>query len=145
MAKQDPRVKARIRLEKERRKTINQVASWRLAETVIRSPLFQVVAGVIATETAQKYGLISGAWAGGIEGAIIAFVGAQAYKDYGAMGAGALGIGGLLGGIGGTFTDDFNQSWGEAIQGGVLDKDTYSLSYLKKLFTPDIWGSDPNL
>lgn len=135
MAKQDPRVKALIRLEKERRKTINQVNSWRLASDVVRSPLFQIIGGVIATETAQKYGLISGAWAGGIEGAMIAFVGAQAFKDYGTAGAAALGVGGLAGGILGTFTDDFNSSWDQKIEGGPLDKNIYSLSYWKDKFS----------
>jgi len=91
MTKED--IKALAKLEKERRKTVREVQVWELAKTLARSPMVQMVGSVAVTELLEEAGVLSGKWAGALEGGVIAMVGLQALKEYGVIGAGALGLG----------------------------------------------------
>lgn len=97
MDKQD--VKVLVKLEKERRKTLNQVQAWDLVKTLVRSPMVQMVGSVAITEVLEDADILSSRWAGAIESGVIAMVGLQALKDYGVIGAAGLGLGMGLGAL----------------------------------------------
>jgi hypothetical protein len=96
-------IKGLIRMEKERRKTIREAHAWDLLKTVARSPIAQMVGTVAVAEVLENEGILSGRWAGALEGGVIAMVGLQALKDYGVLGAAGLGLGIGTGSIIGEF------------------------------------------
>lgn len=97
MTKDD--IKALAKLEKERRKTVRESQAWELAKVLVRSPMVQMVGSVAVAEVLEEVGILSGKWAGALEGGVITMVGLQALKDYGVIGAGALGLGVGLGAL----------------------------------------------
>lgn len=70
-----------------------------LLRQIVASPLVQIVGTVAVTETLESMGVLSGRWAGAVEGGIITMVGLQALKDYGVIGAGMVGAGLGLGAL----------------------------------------------
>lgn len=82
-----------VKLERERRKTIAMQENRLLLRQALASPLVQIIGGITITEAAQSLGILNSKWAGGIEGSIVTMVGLQALKDYGIIGAGAMGFG----------------------------------------------------
>lgn len=81
------------KLERERRKTLKQQETSLLLRQIVASPAFQMVGTVAIAETLEAVGILSGRWAGALEGGVIAMTGLQALKDYGVIGAGSLGLG----------------------------------------------------
>lgn len=81
------------KLEKERRKTLQQQEIMLLLRQIVASPAFQMIGTVTIAELLEHYGILSGRWAGAIEGGVITMTGLQALKDYGVLGAGAVGAG----------------------------------------------------
>lgn len=81
------------RLERERRKTIQAQELSLLLRQIVASPAFQMIGTVAIAELLEAAGVLSGRWAGAIEGGVITMTGLQALKDYGVLGAGAVGAG----------------------------------------------------
>jgi hypothetical protein len=106
MAKQSDALKlAKLQLKAQR-----EAQAWATVRTAIASPVVQLVGSVAIAEILENQGILSGKWAGALEGGVIAMVGLQALKDYGVIGASALGLGitggGLLGEFGGMSSFD---------------------------------------
>jgi len=86
-----------LKILKLKLKAQKEAAMLQEVGAFMRSPLVQIIGGVAVTELLEKADVLSGRWAGAIEGGIIAMIGLQALKDYGIYGASALGVG-VLGG-----------------------------------------------
>lgn len=124
-----------VRLERERRKTMNQAETWALLKMLIASPLVQIVGTVALTEILESQDIISGRWAGAVEGGVISMVGLQALKDYGVIGASALGLGMGLGAV----TEGTAEGAREFALGGLLGENAplnklYEALGLSKVF-----------
>ncbi len=84
-----------IRLERERRKTLAEAQRWQFLNSLVRSPIVQLVGTVALAEYLEHQKVLSSRWAGALEGGVITMVGLQALKEYGVIGA--LAVGGGLG------------------------------------------------
>lgn len=99
MAKQSAATINTVRLERERRKTMQQQELWALSKMVVASPMFQILGTVAITEILENQKVLTSRWAGAVEGGVITMVGLQALKDYGVIGAAVVGGGIGLGSL----------------------------------------------
>lgn len=90
---QEKAMRLLIKLEKEKGRNIEKAKAWDIARLIIASPMAQIVGTVAIAEILEDHGILSGRWAGAIEGGVITMVGLQALKEYGVMGAGVVGLG----------------------------------------------------
>lgn len=90
---QEKAMRLLIKLEKEKGRNMDKAKAWDILRLVVASPMAQIVGTVAIAEGLEKGGILSGRWAGAIEGGVITMVGLQALKDYGILGAGILGGG----------------------------------------------------
>lgn len=101
MGKENQRAKAMkteaIRLKELDLRQVELRELSNIGKILIASPIVQMLGTVLIAETAEKAGILSERWAGALEGGVIAMIGLQALKDYGVLGAGALGVGLLTG------------------------------------------------
>jgi len=101
-----------LKLARLQMKARKQELEYSLLRQAIASPLVQMIGTVAVTEALEYAGILSGRWAGAIEGGVITMVGLQALKDYGVIGAGTLGLGmgvGSLLGMGQEGGSDFDR------------------------------------
>jgi len=82
-----------IKILKAQAKLRRQELEYSVLKTAIASPIVQVMGTVAAAELLEKAGVLSGRWAGAIEGGVITAIFLQALKEYGIVGAGTLGLG----------------------------------------------------
>jgi len=82
-----------IKLAKLQLKAAKHAQDMAVVRQLVSSPVVQLVGTVAIAELLEAGGILSGKWAGALEGGVIAMVGLQALKDYGVLGAGALGLG----------------------------------------------------
>jgi len=116
VAKQSDAVKL-AKLAKQSRQEEQLILLLRQA---IASPLVQIIGTVALTEALENAGIISGRWAGAVEGGVITMVGLQALKDYGVIGAGSLGLGIGLGALTEGNIGELLSAGSSAASGGLL-------------------------
>jgi len=115
MAKTSDALKLAKLAAKERQKD----RMYGIAQRVIASPMTQVMGTVAIAELLEKGGVLSGRWAGAIEGSVLTMTFLQALKDYGVTGAGLVGASTGLGALTeGTWEGFKDLMLGGAIMGG---------------------------
>jgi len=81
-----------LKLAKLQAKERQKDRIYGIAQRVIASPMTQVMGTVAIAEVLEKAGILSGRWAGAIEGSVLTMTFLQALKDYGTAGAGLVGV-----------------------------------------------------
>lgn len=92
-----PDKKEALKLARMVKKEAKAARDHQLLIAILTSPVFQMTGTIAIAEILEKLGLLSSAWAGALEGGVIAMTGLQAVEKAGVVGAMAL-TGGLAGG-----------------------------------------------